>query len=336
MDEGHLVDARQGDLGDLALGLALVGMGHAGRRRFRRIEFVRRHPTVDLGFDDAGVARTLGRGVLEILHQHEGAHVAGLGGEVVVEIGVDVVAGEELQGRAEARAVLAAGRVPGRLVVHGLAEGAETHVMHARQGAETLRAVRGQNIDDALAHLVPLVAVHAREQEVQLVIGGVALEGAAVVEVGDHPEAIAAPAHAAAGQGLVAGGIGQGQAVPGGRLDGIFQVAVVGGVALVAAGQFQLGEEVAAEAALTESSDLALLVVELGLGVDRQLGPRTGAAAEAGVVAQPGGIAGGQRRCDGEDGQDRKAAAADGAAKLPHRLCGDTQHRTLTPQLSNP
>ncbi len=147
--------------------------------------------------------------------------------------------------------------------------------MQPAEGAEAGRSLGRQDIDHPPAGLVALVGGHLGQQPVDRAIGDLALAPTAVVVEADQPGPEQAFVGAGAGA-LKAVGIGQGQAVPGHRLDGILQVLVAGPLAFVALGQLKLGEEVAAEGLAAQVADVALLLVELGLRLARRGGPGAG------------------------------------------------------------
>ncbi len=89
VDERQLFHAGQG-VDSRIVRTAFVRVRYAARRRFRRIEFVRRRPALGLRFHEGGVTLTIRRRLLEVLQEHVGADIAGFHGLVVIEIGVDV------------------------------------------------------------------------------------------------------------------------------------------------------------------------------------------------------------------------------------------------------
>ncbi len=156
--------------------------------------------------------------------------------------------------------------------------------MQAPQGPEAVGALGGQHVGGAVAHLVALVGGHFRQQPVQGAVADLALGVAAIVVERIEPR----PEHAVdrpPERPVVALRIGQGEGVPDGGLDGVLQVLVAGAQALVAFGELELGEEVAAEGLAAQVADVALLAVELGLGIRRH--GRTGTGEQALVTVSP-------------------------------------------------
>ncbi len=160
-------------------------------------------------------------------------------------------------------------------VVRRLAEGAVGDVVQPAEGQEARRALGRQHIGGAVAHLVLLVGRHLSQQPVQRAIGQLALAMPALVVLGDEAGAEHPFARRRRGS-VVALGVGQGEAVPDRRLDRIQQVLVAFAPAFIAVRQLDLGEEIAAEGLAAQLADLALLAVELLLGLRRQRGPGAG------------------------------------------------------------
>ncbi len=138
----------------------LIGMRHAARRGFRRVEFVGRHPALGLGLDEGGVACAIALGVLEILQQHVGADVAGFHRLIVIEIGVDVAALEQGADIRPAILDIVHQGADGLGIVGVLAHRPVLVVIETPQRAEAFGALGRQDVDDPVAHLVALVGIH--------------------------------------------------------------------------------------------------------------------------------------------------------------------------------
>ena len=320
MHEGQFRHPRQGIFIGVTARPALVREGHARRRRRIGIEFKRRHPLTGLGLDKAAVLGPAGRGALEVLHEDKGAHVAGLHCQIVVEIGVNLIALEQVQRGGVAATATVAARAPadrlaGLGIVLRLAEGAVQGIMQARQGAITVGPLGRQDVDDAVPDLFLLGQGHTRQLAVQALIGVLALPCPAVVVLGQRPPAAEHAALDPVDRGKSVF-VGQRHGQPDRTLDGVFQVLVGRPKRRITPAQFQLGEEVTPERRSPKGANAALLGVEFGT---RQIG-RTGTG--IGCVSTPeegrGPLATGRHRQQSQNQQHGHSRDGDRAGAAPH------------------